>query len=509
MKKLLAIVLTAVLAMSALVCLTACDEKLAAGEYNITVWVSESAGVKELTEQQIAKFNELHESEGVKINATVEGISEKDSATQMITSVEDGADLYCFAQDQLARLVQACALNPLGKKALKEVQDNNDAGAVRAASVGGLTYCYPLTSDNGYFMYYDKSVITDPSHLTSLEKLIEDCEKANKNFSMELETSAWYNASFFFATGCKSEWTTNDDGEFTAVDDTFNSDEGVIALKGMQKILKSKSYVSSSDGAEAGKGAAIVITGTWAKSAVQNALGENMGVCELPSFTVDGKTYHMGSYSGNKLMGVKPTTDTNKAAVLQALALYLTGEECQLARFSNFGWGPSNKKAQASDAVKADPTLAALAAQNAYAIPQGEIHGSWWDIAKTYASSAKAATTDQQLKDALKAYEDAIEGLFSMSADAKRAFTVIGKFEDHNWDFDVEMEETAPNSNIWISKLTITFAQGDEFKVRQGKSWDVAFGTNGNNYVVETAGQYYVKLVFDGTNGTITLETSK
>ena len=86
------------------------------GTYDITVWVSEMAGVKELTEQQIKDF--MEENPGIVINATIEGVTELDSATQMITSVEDGADLFCFAQDQLARLVQAGALTKLGTPSL-------------------------------------------------------------------------------------------------------------------------------------------------------------------------------------------------------------------------------------------------------------------------------------------------------------------------------------------------------------------------------------------------------
>ena len=88
------------------------------GTYDITVWVSEMAGVKELTEQQIKDF--MEENPGIVINATIEGVTESESATQMITSVEDGADLFCFAQDQLARLVQAGALTKLGTKAARK-----------------------------------------------------------------------------------------------------------------------------------------------------------------------------------------------------------------------------------------------------------------------------------------------------------------------------------------------------------------------------------------------------
>ena len=382
------------------------------GTYDITVWVSEVDGMKELTQKQIAKFCE--ENPGIVINATVEGVAESESATQMINSVEDGADIFCFAQDQLSRLVMAGALNKLGSQTAATVTELNDGGAVKAASVGGELYCYPLTSDNGYYMYYDKSVVKE-EHLDSLEDIIADCEAAGKMIAFEMETSGWYNVAFMFATGCVSEWTTDASGEFTSVNDTFNSEAGLTALKGMQKLVTSKAYVSSSgaDTLTAAVPAAVLVSGTWVAKDAQAALGENYGATDLPSFTVDGKSYHLSSFSGNKLLGVKPQTDAIKGAVLQKLALYLTGETCQAQRFEQFGWGPSNLVVQNTDAVKNDAALSALAAQSPYATPQGNIHGSWWDLSKVYAVAAKTATTDEELKAALQSYETSIKGLFN------------------------------------------------------------------------------------------------
>jgi len=516
MKKRITSILALVMAL--MLCLTACGgkddkgnegntgntgattETTLDGTYDITVWVSEVEGVKELTQQQIAKFCE--ENPGIVINATVEGVSEAESATQMINSVEDGADIFCFAQDQLSRLVMAGALNKLGTQTAATVKELNDAGAIKAASVGGELYCYPLTSDNGYYMYYDKSVVK-AEHVDSLEDIIADCEAAGRLFSMELETSGWYNVAFLFATGCVSEWTTDADANFVSVNDTFNSDAGLAALKGMQKLLKSSAYNSSSAGADfaAAVPSAVVISGTWAANDVKAALGDNYAAADLPSFTVDGKSYHMASFSGNKLLGVKPQVDAKKGAVLQKLALYLTNETCQMERFNQFGWGPSNLKAQATDAVKNDPALSALAAQSAYATPQGNIHGSWWDLSKVYAVAAKAATTDDELKAALQTYQDSINGLFSMSDEVKNAFTVIGTVNGTNWDMDFEMESTA--DGVWVTKEAYDLTAGMEFKVRQGLNWDVAFPAA--NYVVEADGKFKIQLTVHGENGTVEL----
>ena len=78
-----------------------------AGTYDIKVWVAEAA--VELTKSQIAKFNETN-TDGIVINATVEPVGEGEAATSMTTDVEAGADLYTFAQDQAARLINAGAL---------------------------------------------------------------------------------------------------------------------------------------------------------------------------------------------------------------------------------------------------------------------------------------------------------------------------------------------------------------------------------------------------------------
>lgn len=475
------------------------------GTYDIVVWVSETEGVTQLTEQQIDAFEEANP--GIVINATVEGVTESNSATNMITDVGSGADLYCFAQDQLMRLVEAGALTKLGTGAASIVTEENDATSLKAATVGSDIYCYPLTSDNGYFMFYDKSVVQESS-LSDLAAVVADCEAAGRTICMETDTSAWYIASFFFATGCHSDWTMAEDGSFTSVDDDFNSDAGMIALKGMQQMVKSDMYVSSSDTAQfaAAIPAGVVVSGTWGVNAAKEALGDNYAVAELPSFTVDGQTYHMGSYSGCKLMGVKPQDDAKKTAVLNKLAQYLTSSECQLQRYELVGWGPSNLEAQQSSAVQADPALAALAAQNAYATPQGQIHGSWWDIAKLLGVVAEESTTDDELQAGLDSYKASIDGLFAMDESVLRAFTLIGAFGGYNWDTDVEMTEDPEGT--WTA--TVDFKAGDEFKVRQGLSWDVNFGADGvaggDNVKIEADGTYLVTLVYDGTNATLTCE---
>ena len=153
-------ILSLFIALVAVVTLVGCKKTTTqmdlSGTYTIKVWAADAA--TELFEQQIAKFNETNDR-GIVIEATVEATGEGDAAAAMINDVDNGADLYCFPQDQLARLKEAKALQQLGNAATAWVKENNDGGAVLAATIADKVYAYPMTSDNGYFMYYDKRAL--------------------------------------------------------------------------------------------------------------------------------------------------------------------------------------------------------------------------------------------------------------------------------------------------------------------------------------------------------------
>ena len=213
----------------------------------------------------------------------------------------------------------------------------------------------------------------------------------------------------------------------------------------------------------------------------------------------------MGSFNGCKLMGVKPQTDAVKQAAVHKLAQYLSGEQGQMERFNAVAWGPSNLVDQAAPEVQANPGLAALLLQNQYSVPQGQIHGSWWDIAKVIGTDVKAATDEAGLQAALDNYYAAISALFNMSEEEKNAWSVIGGICGTAWDTDFAMTEVEPG--VFESE-ELELKAGEELKCRQGASWDVNFGAdglNGANVVVEADGTYVVRLTTDGETGTIEL----
>ena len=322
MKKVLALVMA--LAMLLSMASFASAEEGYSGD--IKIWVAEAT--VDFTKEQVEAFKAAN-PQYANINVIVEPVGEGDAANNVITDVEAAADIFGFAQDQLARMVAADALMDVNPEYMDAVKANNDAGAVAAVTLGETMYAYPMTSDNGYFLYYDKSVVSDPS---TLEGILADCEKAGKNFYFEIN-SGWYQTAFFFGAGCTLTYDTDDTG--------------------------------------------AIVDGTWDAASAKEAFGDNYAATKLP--TVAG--FQLGGFRGFKMLGVKPQRDEAKMECCDALAFFLTSEEVQIARYNAVGWGPSNLNAQKNEAVQADEALSALAAQRAFAVTQGQYPGEYWTLA--------------------------------------------------------------------------------------------------------------------------------
>ena len=363
MKKLLTLVLALALA------LTLCSAFAEGYSGDLKVWVPDAA--VDFTAEQVEAFKAAN-PEYADMNVVIEPVGEGDAAGKVITDVDAAADIFNFAQDQLARMVAAGALEVVEEGNAEAVKAENDAGSVAAATVGDTLYAYPLTSDNGYFMYYDSSVVTDPS---DLDAVLADCEAAGKSFYMEIN-SGWYQTAFFFGTGCTLTYDSDNDGNLTACNATYASEEGLKALKSMIKLAKSPAFQNGSSISNATNVAAIV-DGTWDSEAAKELFGENYAAAKLPM--CDG--YQLSGFGGFKLLGVKPQEDEAKLAACDALAAWLTSGDVQLARYEALGWGPSNLEAQKSEAVQADVALSALGEQLAFTIPQGQYPGDYWSLA--------------------------------------------------------------------------------------------------------------------------------
>jgi len=377
-------------------------------ENEIRVWVAENT--VEFTRRQAEAFMAAR-PEYAGYTVVVEPVGEGDAANHILTDVESGADLYGFAQDQLARLVISDALVEVEPAQAERIRRENDPGAVEAASLGGVLYALPMTADNGYFLYYDRSVITDP---TRLESILEDCLRAGKRFYMEIN-SGWYQPAFFFGAGAELRYGTDAQGRITTMACSYASEAGVRALRAMIELAGHPAFVNGSSASNATNMAALV-GGVWDQAVVQAMLGGNYAAAPLP--TVEG--WQLGGFSGYKLLGVKPQTDAGKLAACDALAAWLTSGEAQLMRYQDEGiqWGPSNLEAQS--ATRDNAALAALRRQMAHSVVQGQYPNEYWTLAGALGDDVLAGRyddySDEQLMQVLVSFQAAAGSYVSVNA---------------------------------------------------------------------------------------------
>ncbi len=347
------------------------------GTVDLTVWASEED--QELTTKLIDNFKGQYPD--VDFNITLGAESESKAKDDILVDVEAAPDVYAFADDQINELVNAGALQAVQATYTYDVASANLAGSIEAATVDGTLYAYPMTADNGYFMFYDSSVFTEDD-IQSLDAMIEAAKKANKKIAMDV-SNGWYIYSFFQGAGL--DLTLNDDGLTNTCN--WNQAGGTDVVQAILDLFKTGVFVDMGDEDQATAIAegtiCAAVNGTWRADDAKAAWGDNYAAAKLPTYTVAGKQVQMSSYSGYKLIGVNPHSKNVGWSML--LAEYLTSEDVQITRFNERGLGPSNINASESDAVKADPAISALAAQAAYATPQ-RVGGNYWTPAETLGS---------------------------------------------------------------------------------------------------------------------------
>ena len=360
----------------------------------LTVWGS--AAQQETLAQMAEEFKKANPENEYKITI---GIGEEDMAFSNVgKDPSAAADVYCYSNDQLIPLLRVGALARIGGANLESVKELNTADSVASGSLDYGTenekvYGYPYASDNGYFMFYDKSVVSEEDTAT-LENIIESCKKNGKKIGWALDVP-WYTAGWFFTFGGEYSVEYDYSANYAErnVDVNFNSEDvGIKASKAMAKLASSGVFAGQgtdnekiTTGFTTGK-MAVAVSGTWIAKRVQAALGENYGVCKLPTVEVDGESKQLYSFKGYKLWGVNPHCSPSAVSHAHKLAAFLSGENMQKTRFEKHLIGPTNKVVANLDTVKNDATFAALSAQSAFALEQTSVPSNFWEPLKTYGS---------------------------------------------------------------------------------------------------------------------------
>lgn len=318
------------------------DEEAWSG--TLTVWSPQEDQDTGWLAKECDAFKAAHPNWDITFNYGV--CAEGDAKSTITQDVENSADVYMLANDNIPDLVAANAIAELGGSYLDYVNTTNSDSIVASVTYNDAVVAFPFTS-NTWFMYYDKSVFSDDD-VKSFDTMLE---KGKVSFPL---SNSWYIQAFYVANGC----TLFGDGTDEAAGIDFGGDKAATVTKYLVDLCKNPNFINDADGAGiAGLrdgSVNAIFSGTWDAEGVKEALGDNMGVAALPTVNIGGTEGQMKSFMGSKAIGVNPNAENMQVAM--SLAAYLAGEDAQKDHYDMRNILPANTNIEIAD----DPIATAV-----------------------------------------------------------------------------------------------------------------------------------------------------
>lgn len=309
--------------------------------------------------------------------------AEGDAKTTVTQDVENAADVYMLANDNIPDLVAANAIAEIGGSYLEGMKATNRESMISTVTYNGSVYAFPFTP-NTWFMYYDKSVFTEDD-VKSLDTMLE---KGKVAFPL---SNSWYIGAFYTSNG----GTILGDGVTVDPEAGINvgGENGAAVTNYLVDLVKNPNFINDADGAGMSGlrdgSISAIFSGNWDETNVREALGDNFGVAALPSISIDGKDCQLRSFYGSKAIAVNPNAEYPEVAM--ALAAYLAGTEGQQAHYDTRQIIPTdtsisiegNEVAEAMNQVATDTSVVQ---------PLATAMGLWWSPAENMGKNIVAGT---------------------------------------------------------------------------------------------------------------------
>ena len=397
MKKIIAMLLVLVLALSMAACgapkapeaaapaapaepaAPAATEAAGPEAITLKVWAPQADQVDENSwlNVMLPKFEAAHPEYAITWDIGVCG--EGDAAGIVKNDPAAAADIFLYANDQMGTLIEAGALAKLGGSYLEQVKADVAQTYIDTVTyTDGGVYGFPM-APNTWFMWYNKDIFSEED-IKSLNTMLE---KGVVSFPMD---NSWYTGTFFFGVGGT---LYGPQGIDAAAGIDFSSDLCVEAAKFMIDFAKNPNFVNDVDGTGvAGMKEGTIhamFTGPWDRPALEESLGDKLGCAVLPKFTMNGTEYQMKSFAGSKAIGVNPNAKNPKAAM--QLAAFLASPEGQLARYELSAITPAATACAENEAVKNNIFVLTESAEMSTATiaqPTIAAMGSYWDPVKNF-----------------------------------------------------------------------------------------------------------------------------
>ncbi len=362
--------------------MVACKKAETADTVKLTVWVSESD--RTFAGKVVEDFKKAHPDKNYQFVIDVQG--ENDVATRVLNDVENAADVFSYANDQLSKLINGDALAKIAGARLDRIEDEIDDVAMESATieVKGTEGVYGIPyTDNTFFLYYNKSVLSE-TDVESIDGILSKCD-ATKKFAFPMD-DGWYSTAFYFGKGLGYDVEYDDNLAETQITCEFGNETGVKVTEAMFSLVKDSRMKADADDSKITAGfndgsVIAAVTGIWNKTTIEGYLGDNFAAAKLPTYTFDkGKAteeqVQLVSFAGYKLMGVN-NYSKNKTDAMDFAEFY-TNKENQIKHFEERGFVPTNEDARETEKVQADVCAKAITQQLRHSKTQKEVPSTLW-----------------------------------------------------------------------------------------------------------------------------------
>lgn len=381
-------------------------------DISTNIVIGASAVQKDFVKGQAEKF--LSDNGYKNVTVTMYEVGE-DKAKDIADFTAEGApDIYGFASDQLGTLYSKGALAELPSKLATGLVNDMGEEPANAGKLGDSYYAYPYAGDNGYFLYYNKDIVSDEQAKT-VEGITAACAAKELKFGYALDTdSSFFSIGTFMTFGARYKVNLNQDGSFKSASSDFDGEKGILGAKAVHQLAVDTNVDITHSGARdkaptTANGFGAVVEGSWNYAKFSETLGDKMGVAKLPTITVEGTTANLSSFLGYKLYGVNPKKSANNTARLtltHLVANYLVSATCQEARFDALNTVPTQKSVKALEKVQNNGLVKALSAQGEFAVAQTIVPNNVWTGCTAAVTSL--SDPDPDYATIMKTYADSI-----------------------------------------------------------------------------------------------------
>lgn len=391
------------------------DKGNSADTVKLTVWVSEAD--KAFATAVAEEFKAKNPEKNYQFVIDIQG--ENDVATRILNDVENAADVFSYANDQLPKLINGDALAKIAGERLERVKAANSDASMDSATttVKGTEGVYGMPyTDNTFFLYYNSSVLT-AEDVKSFDGILSKCGNG-KQFAFPM-TDGWYTTSFYFGKDLGYQVEYNDNLAETSITCDFGNETGALVTEAMWNYVKDSRLKADANDSKITAGfndGSIVaaVSGIWNRKTIESYLGDNFAAAKLPTYTFKkGQTgeeqVQLISFAGYKLMGVN-NYSKNKTDAMDFAEFY-TNKENQIKHFEERGFVPTDVEARADERVQADVCANAITEQLSHSKIQKDVPSTMWvpmeGLGSAMVTGAQSGNFD--LTAQLKACVDSIE----------------------------------------------------------------------------------------------------